>query len=143
MIYIDTNVIISYIDELDPNHNEAVKLVKDIKERKVVSKLTLLELTSVYSRAKLNEPLALAIYSIENIGAEMMNVNFDEVMREAFKLAPKLRLKTLDLLHIAICKTIKARAIVTFDKNIISKAAEISKISIKVITKFRKQILNI
>ncbi len=133
MIYIDTNVIISYMDELDPNHNKAVELIEKFRDKKVVSKLTLLELASVYSRANLSEPLALAIYSVEKIEAEVIDVDLNEVVREAFKLALELKLKTLDLIHIAACKTAKAVAIITFDKDIISKADKIGEIGIRVI----------
>ncbi|MCC6056842.1 MAG: PIN domain-containing protein [Desulfurococcaceae archaeon] len=60
-IYIDTNVTISFVDEADPNHGKALKLVNKLSRDRVASMLTLVELTSVYSRAGLEKPLALAV----------------------------------------------------------------------------------
>jgi len=134
VIYIDTNVIIAFIDELDPNHDRANKLLKTLKDDRVVSKLTLIELASVYSRAKLDEPLALAIYSVERIKAKIIDINFNEVLIQAFKLAPFLKLRTLDLLHVAMCKVIGAKLFVTFDKDIIAKANVIREIGIEIVT---------
>ncbi|MEM3984336.1 MAG: hypothetical protein QW630_07445 [Sulfolobales archaeon] len=48
------NLIVSYIDEADPNHEKAVELV------------------SVFSRAGLEEPVALALYSVRSIKADMV-----------------------------------------------------------------------
>jgi len=134
MIYIDTNVVIAFIDELDPNHTKAIKLLENLKDDKVVSGLTLTELASVYSRANLDEPLALAIYSVKRINAEIIDVDFNEVLMNTFKLAPLLKLKTLDLLHITTCKIIKAKAFATFDKDIIAKSDIIHGIGIEIIT---------
>jgi len=50
LIYIDTNVIVSYIDEADPNHGRALKLMESLSSGRVVSRLTLVELASIYSR---------------------------------------------------------------------------------------------
>ena len=63
MIYIDTNVIISYVDELDSNHEKARMLVESLGGDRIVSRLTLVELVSVHSRAGLEEPVPLAIYT--------------------------------------------------------------------------------
>jgi len=104
MIYLDTNVLISYIDELDANHETAVKLLKGLREKKVVSKLTLVELASVYSRAGLEEPLALALYSVNRAGASVATVDFNDVMTRAFKYAQILGLRSPDLLHVVACK---------------------------------------
>ncbi len=135
MIYVDTNVIIAFIDELDPNHSKAVELLKSLKGDRVVSKLTLIELASVYSRANLDDPLALSIYSVKHIGAKVVDIDFNEILIHAFKLAPLLKLRTLDLLHVAACKIMNAKYFVTFDRDIISKSSLIEKIGIKIVTK--------
>ena len=135
MMYIDTNVIIAFIDDLDPNHSKAVDLLRSSKEDKVASKLTLIELASVYSRANLEDPLALAIYSVKYAGIRVVDINFNEVLIHAFKLAKLLRLRTLDLLHIATCKIMNAPRFATFDKDIISKSGLIERIGIEVVTK--------
>jgi len=135
MIYIDTNVIIAFIDELDPSHSKAIELLESLEGNRVVSNLTLVELASVYSRANLDDPLALSLYSIKRVGARVVDVDFNKVLQHAFKSAPSLKLRTLDLLHIIACKVIGAKLFVTFDKNIISKSDLIDKIGIKVITR--------
>ena len=50
-IYPGTDVVIAAIDERVPHHDGVVKLLSGISGRKPVSRLTLIELTSVYSRA--------------------------------------------------------------------------------------------
>jgi len=76
MIYLDTNII-SYVDELDPNNERAVKLLSMLEGRRVVSRLTLIELTSAFSRANLDNPIAFALYSIEKSGAKVEDVDFN------------------------------------------------------------------
>jgi predicted nucleic acid-binding protein len=48
-VHIDANVIISFIDEADPNHGKALKLVNKLSRGRVASMLTLVELASIYS----------------------------------------------------------------------------------------------
>ena len=55
-IYLDTNIVIANIDEKDPNHNNVVKQLGGISGRRLVSRLTLVELASVYTRAGLETP---------------------------------------------------------------------------------------
>lgn len=125
------------MDERDPQHTVAEKLVQDIKKEKlVVSSLVLTELASVYSRAGLEKPLQLAIYSAELIGAERVKIDFNEALKQSFRLAPSLRLKTLDLLHVASCHLIKAEKLATLDKDIASISETLSKLlEIKVLSK--------
>jgi len=61
-------------------------------------------------------------------------LDLESTLIKAFKLAPDLRLKTLDLLHIAACKTIGADFFATLDKDIASKSKEIEKLGIRVVT---------
>ena len=111
------------MDLKDPNHDKAERIMSDISsEKKVVSTLVLVELASVYSRARLEKPLELALYSLELIGAEVAEVDYDEALRRAFKMAPILNMKTLDLLHIIVCSLIKADKFATLDQEIISKS---------------------
>ena len=94
-IYLDTCVIVSFIDEADANHTRAIRLVERLREERIVSRLTLLELASVYSRAGLEEPLPLTVYSVRAVGARLVNLDFNEVLREAFAKALLLRFRTL------------------------------------------------
>ncbi len=132
--YIDTSVIVSYVDEADPNHEKAVALVSGISGRRVVSRLTLAELASVYSRAGLGDPLPLAIYSVKRVGAELVEVDFNEVLKEAFARAPALKLKTLDLLHVVACSRAGCSEFATLDADVIRRADSIREsLNIKVL----------
>jgi predicted nucleic acid-binding protein len=72
MTCIDTDVIISFVDEKDPNHEKALRLVNKLSKDRATSMLTLVELASIYSQAGLEKPLALALYSIDVIRQELL-----------------------------------------------------------------------
>lgn len=127
MIYLDTSVIVSYIDEVNPDHVRALKLVESLGPDRVVSRLTLVELVSVYSRAGLEEPIPLAIYSIRSTGARVVEVDLDAVLREAVVKAPDLRLRTLDLLHVIACGVAGCKGFATPDLDIVRRSSTISK----------------
>jgi len=135
LIYIDTSVILSYIDEADPNHGRAFKLIESLSSERVVSRLVIAELVSVYSRAGLEEPLPLAIYSVKVIGASEIDVDFGEVLRNAIVKAPALKLRTLDLLHIIACEAAGCEEFATLDSDILRKSEVIDReLGIEVIT---------
>ena len=135
MIYIDTNIIVSYMDEADANHSRAVKLIQSLRgEKLVTSRLTLVELASVYSRAGLEDPLALALYSIEETGVELAEIDFNDALSQAFRLSAELRLRTLDLLHITASKLLGAKYFATFDRDIINKKDLVARIGIRIIS---------
>ncbi len=134
MIYLDTNVIISYVDEADSNHDKATKLLGGLGEGRIVSRLTLLELTSVYSRAGLEKPLAHALYSLKLAEAKLVEIDLNEAVAQAIKYAPRLRLRTLDLLHITAAKLAGARAFATLDKEIISREDRLHELGLRIIT---------
>ncbi|MEB2836834.1 MAG: type II toxin-antitoxin system VapC family toxin [Desulfurococcales archaeon] len=132
-VYLDTSVIISYIDEADANHERALRFLEGLQAELAVSRLTLVELASVYARAGLEEPEALALYSIRRTGATLWRVDFNEVLAQAYRLAGALRLRSLDLLHVTAAKAIGANAIATLDKDIIAKAERLEDIGLKVL----------
>jgi predicted nucleic acid-binding protein len=135
MIYLDTNVIVSCVDERDPNHDRARGLLSRLKGEKVVSKLTLVELTAVFSMASLQEPIPLALFSIKSVGAKIVNVDFEEALKRALSYAVELRLRALDLLHVAISKTIECRGFATLDEDIVKRARDIGeRLGIEVVT---------
>jgi predicted nucleic acid-binding protein len=134
--YVDTSVIVSYIDEADPNHERALALVKGLSGGRVVSKLTLVELASVYSMAGLEEPLPLVVYSVRSVGAEVVEVDFSEALRDAIVKAPTLKLRTLDLIHIMACRSAGCKEFVTLDSDIAGRAGVIDReLGIKVVSR--------
>jgi predicted nucleic acid-binding protein len=122
LIYIDTNVIVSYVDEKDPNHDKVVAMFKQLERERVVSQLTLLELSSIYARAELERPIPLAISSIKRFNASMIETDLNIIMKESLRRVPTLRLKTLDLLHISMAKLMGAKSLATLDKDIARRA---------------------
>jgi predicted nucleic acid-binding protein len=124
-VYLDTNVVIAVIDERDPNHDSVVETLGGISGRRLVSRLTLVELASVYSRAGLEDPVALAIYSVEKAGAGVAVLDFNEVLEKAVLHAGRLGLRTLDLLHVVASSMLGCRAFITLDTDIINKSVRI------------------
>jgi len=134
-VYLDTNMVIANIDEKDPNHDSVVKLLDSISDRKFVSRLTLVELVSVYARAGLENPVALAMYSVEKAGAGIAGVDFNEVLEKAVLYAERLRLRTLDLIHVVVSSILGCKVLFTLDADIINKSEKIKKeLDITVIT---------
>ena len=136
MIYLDTNIIISYVDELDSKQGDAKSLLSKLEGNRAVSRLTLAELASVFSRAGLDSPMALALYSIEQSGAKVVDVDFSDIIIKALKLAGELRLRTLDLFHPVIGAEIRAEIFATFDENIINKSEDIHRLlKVRIVSK--------
>jgi len=81
------------------------------------------------------EPLSLAIYSVKSVRAEIVEIDFNKVLRDAFSRAPILKLRTLDLLHITACRAAGCEEFATLDSDIVNKSEAISKeLGVKVIT---------
>lgn len=133
MIYLDTNIIISFVDKNDALHRDAITLLNKLKEKKVASDLVFLELVSVYSRAGIDDPTSWAIYSLRITNTSIISQDLNVVVKEAARLAPLLKLKTLDLLHVAACRTMGISKMATFDKEIQAKACVIKKLGIEII----------
>ena len=131
MIYLDTNVIVSYVNPRDPLHGAARRLIESLRSRGlVVSQLVPLELSSVYSRTMRLTSLeieALVEYSLSVTGARLEQVDCDRLILEAKLKAPELKLRTLDLLHVTAAYLLGAEAIATFDRDIIAKRDQILK----------------
>jgi predicted nucleic acid-binding protein len=88
--------------------------------------LTLVELVSVYSRAGLEKPLTLALYSIDVVKARIIDTDFNTVLRKALTYAHQLGLRTLDLLHIVTASTIGCKKFAIFDSEIIRKSRAVA-----------------
>ena len=125
MIYIDTNVLVAYINPRDELHHRAISLLsKHDSSELVVSQIVVLELYSVFSRT-MNlsdvEIEALVNYTIRKCGARIIHVEWDELFSKALSYANALKLRTLDLLHVTAAHLIGASAIITFDKDVWNK----------------------
>jgi len=116
--YLDTNVLLSYYFAEDPNHLNAERLMETLRRRgeeRRVSLLTLVELYAYISRrigalkppphyARLGQRekvAAVATHVLKHAGAQPVNNTPADLLQKAMQLAHALRLKTLDLLHIA------------------------------------------
>ncbi len=82
-------------------------------------------MASVYSRAGIEDPVAVAIYSVEKAGVEIVDVDFNNMLTVALELSSVTKLRTLDLLHVTACKLIGAKRFVTFDEDIVAKLSDV------------------
>ncbi|MEM0227024.1 MAG: type II toxin-antitoxin system VapC family toxin [Thermofilaceae archaeon] len=115
----DTSVIVAFIDENDANHGKAVEMLNQLEGYwKVTSELVLVELASVFSQAGFSEPVELAFYSVRRSGAQRASIDFSRVIRTALLYSRELKLRTLDLLHVASCRTIGATVFATLDREL-------------------------
>jgi predicted nucleic acid-binding protein len=116
--YLDTNVLLSHYFAEDPNHLNAARLMETLRRRGEemrVSLLTLVELYAYISRridalrlpphyARLGQKekaTAVATHVIKHAGAQPVDNTPPDLLQKTTQLAHALRLKTLDLLHIA------------------------------------------
>jgi predicted nucleic acid-binding protein len=111
-----TNVLFSHYFAEDPNHLNATRLMETLRRRgeeRRVSPLTLVELYAYISRrigalkfpphyARQKEKVAaVATHVLKHAGAQPADNTPADHLQKAMRLAHVLRLKTLDLLHIA------------------------------------------
>jgi len=145
MSYIDTSTIVAALDPEDPRYHRTRKILEE-EEYKVISELALAELANVISRreelvaniaSKLGLTRELAVITIILYITRKFKLNYGSTrefsktpplgetyapIAEAIKLSSKLKLKTLNTLHIAYVKILKnkgqpIRKIITVDKN--------------------------
>jgi predicted nucleic acid-binding protein len=135
MNYIDTNVIISYLNTKDVNHSRALKIVEK-GDNMITSPIGILELRSVLSRTtKLNgdEIEAFVDYLLE-INLEVPEVDMNKVFSSASEIAIRIRMKTLDVLHLSASVILNASNFVTFDSEFKEKEIEIAAIGLRIIS---------
>jgi len=153
MSYIDTSVIVAALDPSDRRRDQARRVLEG-REDKFISELVLAELSSVLARREelkelaselgIREDLvlpAILIYLIKRFGLTYMKVNglvrlpaigeLYSPMAFAVIWSTKLKLRTLDMFHLAYVKIMKdegspVRSILTADKEF-QKAKEIMK----------------
>jgi predicted nucleic acid-binding protein len=151
MSYLDTSVIIAYCVEGDPHHNKAVNIVEKLSQNKFYgSPITLVELYSVISRNIQKYELPPGIEEITNYKIKLLITvkyflqliplhltsdeaklgDFDQLklfhkFLDAIDLADKLKLRTLDLLHIVYAGQLARKGLIkyfiTFDSDLLDK----------------------
>lgn len=133
--YIDTNVIIAFINNRDSNHARALKIF-NYRNRKVTSMIAVLELKSVLSRTtKLSfDEIEAFVDYLPEINVEVPEVDANKIIRYATDIAVRIRMKTLDLLHISASMIIGADAFITFDREFIEKEKEIEIIGLRIMS---------
>lgn len=133
MNYIDTNVIISFLNSRDVNHARALKIL-DHDGKMVTSPVAVLELKSVFSRTTnlgVDEIEAFADY-LPEINVEVPEVDMGRVISNASEIAVRIRMKTLDILHISASMILEADDFVTFDREFTEKEKEIANIGLRI-----------
>ena len=99
--------------------------------KRVISQLVILELYSVFSRVMSISDVeleALVNYTIRKCGVEVIIVDWDELYTRSLRYANKLKLRTLDLLHVIASHLLGAKTLISFDKDINSKGDLINKL---------------
>ena len=135
MSYIDTSVIVAALNSLDPRQQKAREILEK-EELKIVSELTVVELSSVLSKRRelvssisselnIDEELVIItmiLYIFKRFSLTYTNVDgqvYVPLIGKIYKpvsfaidLSVKTGLKTLDLLHLAYAKILKEEGIV-------------------------------
>jgi len=125
MSYIDTNILIAYVNSDDALHNDAVELLSKISGDKYVSDLTIVELYSVFSRTMDLSDIeinALVKYTLRKTGVRRICVKWEKVFKQAKDYANSFKLKSLDLLHLTIAIISDCSFFITFDNDILKKS---------------------
>ena len=133
MIYVDTSVIVAALDPADPRREKAREALEH-GSYKIVSELVLAELASVLARqhgaiASIRSKLGVSehvvftaaiIYILRRFNLKYVDVKgfsrtvfgrFYKPLAYSIELAEKLRLKTLDLLHLAYIKAMNEQGV--------------------------------
>jgi predicted nucleic acid-binding protein len=99
---------------------------------RATSPVAVLELKSVLSRTtnlSVDEIEAFVDY-LPEINVEIPEVSMNKIISNAIEIAVRLRMRTLDLLHISASMIIEADAFITFDREFIEKEKEIANIGL-------------
>ena len=136
MNYIDKNVILCYPNKNDLNRDKAAKLWA-ISESKMISEITLPELRSVLSRkTNLSEAeIEAYVEYLPDIGLQIVESDLKRVFNRASEMVFKIKMKTLDTLHISACLEINARNLVTLDYEFVEKNRIISELGINIVSR--------
>jgi len=151
LAYVDTSIIISRYIPKDPVHKVSQEFFSQKDYAVYITSLTLTELYSVFSRmqeqislpkeVKIEFPVAvstLVSFAMKHCNLKLASIPYtviaeigDLTIRApieqalSYSLAARLRLRTLDLLHIALCWVLKMQqkidVFITIDDEVYSK----------------------
>jgi predicted nucleic acid-binding protein len=133
LIYVDTSAIVAALDSSDPRSKKAREVLK-LSSNKIISELAIAELASVLARQSrvlagirdrlgINESvafIAVILYILKRFDLRYISIkgysrtligNFYKPVGYTIGLAEKLKLRTLDLLHLAYIKALKEESI--------------------------------
>ena len=133
MNYIDTNVIISFLNSRDINHEKALKTLNHVSEM-VTSPVAILELKSVLCRTTTldTDEIEAFVDYLHEINIEVPMIDMNKVISNAIEIAVNIRMKTLDILHLAAGVVLNVDDFITFDREFIEKKKEIENIGLRV-----------
>ena len=133
MNYIDTNVIISFLNNRDINHEKALKTLNHDSEM-VTSPVAILELKSVLCRTTtLNtDEIEAFVDYLHEINIEVPMIDMNKVISNAIEIAVNIRMKTLDILHLAAGVVLNVDDFITFDREFLEREKEIENIGLRV-----------
>ncbi|MHB1493803.1 MAG: type II toxin-antitoxin system VapC family toxin [Thermoplasmataceae archaeon] len=133
MNYIDTNIIIAYLNVNDVNHPRASKAMNQLDD-KVTSQIGLMELRSVLSRTtNLNEDeIEAYVDYLATIKIDVPEVDINKIFRNAAQISYKIKMRTLNTLHLSVSMMVNAHTFVTLDREFLEKKSEISGIGIEI-----------
>ena len=144
--YLDTSFVLSLAVSDDVNHGAALELEETVGEA-IVSKLVVAELYTYFSRVldprrgALGEEdyeeqvEAMVRYSIRRARARVVDASIDGLLEMVPRYAPKLKLRTLDLLHVLAAYRLGADRVITLDRDYAAKSDLIEKwLGLEVVT---------
>ena len=133
MNYIDTNVIISFLNSRDINHEKALKTLNHDSEM-VTSPVAILELKSVLCRTTIldTDEIEAFVDYLHEINIEVPIIDMNKVISNAIEIAVNIRMKTLDILHLAAGVVLNVDDFITFDREFLEKEKEIENIGLRV-----------
>ena len=99
-----------------------------------ISMVTLLEMKSVMARTTSlrEEEIEAYVQYMDRLGFELKRVDMDRVFQRAAEISFAIRMRTLDLLHLAACSETGADTLITLDREFRIRRAEIKSIGIDV-----------
>ena len=135
MNYIDTNVIISYLNRKDVNHSRALKIL-DKGDKTITSPIGILELRAILSTTTNldGDEIEAFVDYLPEIRLEVPDVDMNTVFSNASEIALRIRMKTMGILHLSAGVILNASNFVTFDGEFKEKEIEIAAIGLKIIT---------